>query len=397
MTRSLFILLFALLLMPAALAQDFYEQQLRAGKVDAQAGRNVQAADEFRIAAFGFLDRPPLLVEALVRLAVAQSALSQTTELAKTLDRFIEVEQRFAPYGTLVIEPALKSRFEELIMRGIPRATLAAIPDLSRLANAELQRIAALPQGQRIAAYEAGARREPKNPEWPLALAREAAARDETGEVVRWAGRTMEIDPANREARLLLIHARTERGECREALALLNDLGTTEIQRRPELGADQFVCLIAGSKWAEAQAILPRIPDHLRSRPDVNRAIQTLVRSAPGDAAEVGRRLVQAGRYQEAVERLQSAVQSDPQNRQLRLALLEAAVLNKDFRTAAAQLTAVTPLNSGEELYMFYASVAMYETGRKEEAKVLMQRARPRMESSPLVDYYINAVLGGRS
>src|SRR5581483_11260849 len=279
MARSVLSLLLVTLLTPAAAAQDFYDQQLRAGKADFLAGRNVEAADEFRIAAFGFLDRPPLLVEALARLAVVQGALGQTTELAKTLDRFIEIEQRFPSYGAAQIEPGLKSRFEDLVVRGIPRATLAAIPDLSRLANAELQRIAALPQRQRIAAYEAGAKREPKNPEWPLALTREAAARDETAEVVRWASRVLEVDPANREARFLAIHARTERGECREALALLDDIGPAEVQQRPELSADQFVCLIAASKWAEAQAILPRIPEHLRNRPDVSRAIQTLARA----------------------------------------------------------------------------------------------------------------------
>jgi hypothetical protein len=43
---------------------------------------------------------------------------------------------------------------------------------------------------------------------------------------------------------------------------------------------------------------------------------------------------------------------------------------------------------------MFYASITMYETGRREEAKPLMEKARPRIVSSPLVEYYVKAVLG---
>ena len=42
----------------------FYEQQLQTAKSDFQANRIPQAADELRIAAFGFLDKPPLLSEA---------------------------------------------------------------------------------------------------------------------------------------------------------------------------------------------------------------------------------------------------------------------------------------------------------------------------------------------
>jgi hypothetical protein len=43
---------------------------------------------------------------------------------------------------------------------------------------------------------------------------------------------------------------------------------------------------------------------------------------------------------------------------------------------------------------MFYASVALYETGRKAEAKPLMERARPHMVPNPMVNYYIRVVLG---
>ena len=91
---------------------------------------------------------------------------------------------------------------------------------------------------------------------------------------------------------------------------------------------------------------------------------------------------------------MRAAVQSEPGNRSLRLGLLEAAVLSKDWQTAASQIPKVTPLAAGEELYMFYSSVALYETGQKQEARPLMERTRRQMVPSPIVNYHLKAILG---
>ena len=424
-----------LLATPVFGADAFYEQQLQAGKTDFQMNRLPQAVDEFRIAAFGFLQEPPLLMEALVRLAVAQSTLGQTADAAKTIDRVVEVERRLAPYAQIQIEAPLRSKFEELLVKQIPRATLQGIPSLARLANYELQKIAQMPAAQRVAAYQAGAQREPKNPEWPLALAREYAARDAAVDVLRWGGKVLELEPSNKEVRPLLAHARASRRECREALAIIKDV---DLQQHPDIYADQAVCLAELSRWKEAETALASVPAKLRNRIDVKRATQLVSRAnevakaeaarvaaatrpapAPAstvaqprppqtttpqtsssaapksaDVLEAARRLVRDGKYGEASQRLRSAVVLEPSNRSLRLALLEAAVLARDWRTAASQVSNVTPFTTGEELHMFYASVALFETGRQDEAKTFMERARPRMVPSPMVDHYVRAVLG---
>ena len=43
---------------------------------------------------------------------------------------------------------------------------------------------------------------------------------------------------------------------------------------------------------------------------------------------------------------------------------------------------------------MFYSSLALYETGQKQEARPLMERARGHMVPSPIVNYYLKAILG---
>ena len=69
-------------------------------------------------------------------------------------------------------------------------------------------------------------------------------------------------------------------------------------------------------------------------------------------------------------------------------------MLTGDYRAGASQAELVLPLSTGEELYMFYAAVALYETGNKEDARRLMEKARPKMVPGPFVDYYIRAILG---
>ena len=390
----------------SATADEFYERQLRAGKADFEARRVTEAANELRVAAFGFLDQPSLLAEALVRLAVAQNTLGLKSEVTKTLDRFVDVEQRFAPYKTLSIEPQIKSSFETLALSSLSSEVIATLPTLRRRSiDAEMQRIAALPERKRIAAYKALIEREPKNPDWPLALAREYTAREAFKEAVQWGKRALELEPGNLQARALVAHAQASSRACGDALPLMTD---PVLKERPDLYADQVNCLVEAAKWSEAQRALANVPDSLKSRADVRQAakvISTHVAPAPppkpvstapksSEVIEVTRKLNQDGKFAESLRRLMAAVETDPANRPLRLALLETAVLSKAYQTAAAQIPSVTPLSPGEELYMFYASVALYETGRKTDARPLMERARPHMVPNPMVDYYVRVILG---
>ncbi len=435
-----------------AFADDFYEQQLQIAKIDFAAGRTVQAADELRIAAFGFLDRPPLLTEALARLALAQSTLGQTSLVKQTLNRFVDVEQRFATYPSLPLDAATRAKFEALLTSTISAETLKSIPSLAKLVRTPFEAAGDLPLSQRIAAYEAGFRREPNNVQWPLALMRFYASSGEQGDVVRWAQGVLGLDPRNAEARALLVHAHASRGECREALNVFAGFTAAELQSRPDAYADQGVCLAETGKTAEAKAAFAKTSDAARSRSDVKKAMQRIAdrdaaasaatkpasspasaKPAPELTAKGGPQtaattpagassrqsgaasssvaatqpkpasayavlssthaLLQSGKYRDALRELRIAVQSDPANRELRLAMLEAAVLSKEWRIAGAQVAATSPYSAGEELYMFYASVALYENGRLEDAKPLMERSRARMVPSPMVDYYIKVIL----
>src|SRR5262249_12850064 len=113
------------------------------------------------------------------------------------------------------------------------------------------------------------------------------------------------------------------------------------------------------------------------------------------DALVESRRLVKAGRAAEAEGLLLETLKTDPDNRELRLALLEASCLAGAWNRAAEQLTRISPLAESEAPSMFYAAVALYETGRTEEARSLLTRSLPKV-SGPLVDEYSQKILGRR-
>jgi hypothetical protein len=105
--------------------------------------------------------------------------------------------------------------------------------------------------------------------------------------------------------------------------------------------------------------------------------------------------MISSGRATDAQRALSEALTADPDNRELRLALLEAACLSRAYSEGAAQVTLVTPFVESEAPSMFYAAVVLYETGKTDEARGYMRRAMPRV-TGPLVDEYSKKILGSQ-
>ncbi len=106
------------------------------------------------------------------------------------------------------------------------------------------------------------------------------------------------------------------------------------------------------------------------------------------------RALVRGGKAAEARKILAGVLEAEPGNRDARKALLEAAALMKDWSECNAQTALLEPFVDGEEVSMFYAAVALRETGSIASARALVRRARPFLVSSPFVDWYTKEILG---
>jgi len=263
-------------LVSSARSEDFYETRLHAGQAAFREKLFLQAVDEFRIASFGFLDRPVLLSESLARLSLAQTAAGHLPEADAMLLRFLEVERQFRPYAQVQFEPEIRKEFELLLLRRVQASALLSLPALAGLIETEEQKIAKLPPKQRRQALEAALQREPGNVAWPLALAREAAEREDWKDVTRWAEKALDLDRASAQALALRAHARLERRDWAGALGDLAALPPGEWKARPELQADRFVCLVESGDWGRAEETVKLIPEKLLARSDVARARQKL-------------------------------------------------------------------------------------------------------------------------
>lgn len=105
----------------AALAADpFYSGLLSSGARAYARGDYETAARHLRIACFGLLEEPEVLVEGLVRLALAQAQSAGRSEFDQTYQRLLQVEDRFGLYGRVPLPVEIRAAFESQLARLIP-------------------------------------------------------------------------------------------------------------------------------------------------------------------------------------------------------------------------------------------------------------------------------------
>lgn len=409
--------------------------------------RYLDAIAQLHVAAFGYLSKPASLSECLVWLALAQTAAGKATDADATIARFLEVERRFPSYPAASLPPEIRADFRTLLMRRVDEAVLVSIPSLAPLVETREQKLAKLLPAERKKTLEAHARAEPASAKWPVALSREALDEGDLKAADRWATKALTIEANNPDALAVRARAREARGEYAGALSDLTSMAPGELEKRPELYAIEFVCLVATGEWVGAENAASRMPEGLAGRADVadarrkltserqRRAAQSAAAAkppakassptasaaakpapapppppAPTKAPASGpspagvtarseaalaesRRLVSSGKAGDAERILTDAVKADQSNRDLRLALLEAACLTRSYKTGMAQIAVVEPFGEVEAPSMFYAAVVLYESGHPKEARSYLERSAQKV-SGPLVDEYSKKILG---
>jgi len=268
----------------------FYERRLAEGTLALAQERPGDAARLLKIAAFGLLDDPPRLAEALVRLALARAEIGEPGAFRETLRRVAEIEERFAAYREAALSPAERSAFELRITELTPASELDRSPALQRLLQAPV-------------AAEGGAR----SPTAPVPPAPTAGLSTEERERVE-------------RAREILARARQAR-DLDEARTLARPIADTHPARRD---LQQLVGEIAyrSSRWEESARYLERgLAPSLESSGSP--------RPAPQERPEL----------------------------------------------------------------LFYLAVALFESGRAEEAKAPLELALPQLERTDFVRSYVEKIL----
>jgi hypothetical protein len=118
-------------------ADDFYAERMRVGEQAFSAGRLREAVDNLRVASFGLLERPRLLSECLVWLAVAQTRAGRNVDVDTTLERYRRVAGLFPSDARPSVAPAIQSEFDALASqrpheRGVTAGKDAGEPTASK-------------------------------------------------------------------------------------------------------------------------------------------------------------------------------------------------------------------------------------------------------------------------
>jgi hypothetical protein len=120
-------------------AADFYEARLAAGRAALAANNATEAEEDLEIAAFGLVGPSPRLAEAVALLTVSRQRLARSAEVDESIARFIRIEETFGKYAPAALEP-FRVEFEALLLKRVPRPTLARIASLSHLVGGNTPR-----------------------------------------------------------------------------------------------------------------------------------------------------------------------------------------------------------------------------------------------------------------
>jgi hypothetical protein len=357
----------AFLAAAAANAADPFHQRLMRQGTDAYNRRDFgTAVRQLRLACFGFLDEPDLLAEGLTRLALAQAGNGDGTGFSETFQRISEVEERFSGYTRAAIPPDVRGAFEALVVKLIPRATLAERPAFARLLPA------ATP---------------------PATPRRRATA----------------TPPPTRTPTATATPTRTP-----TATATATPTGTPTQPPAPARTATPTPT----PTWAAASPTASATPTAVRTGapPAAPTAGPSSLTAAPPLAAAPGRSPAPtAGRTPTAAEKAEIAAIQDLMKRdQAAEALDRAKVLAEthpdlpEAQFLAAEVSyrgrrwsdAVTYFRHGGDpgderpLLLFYNAVSLFESGDSEAAAPLLRRSLDHIRRTALVEEYVRKVLG---
>jgi tetratricopeptide (TPR) repeat protein len=237
---SLLLLLGFLLAGPLPAADPFYVDLLYQGRLAYERKDYASAAEDLRVACFGFLEEPELLAEGLTRLALAQAGLGDQSGFRESFRRILEVEQRFSAYSNAGLPDQIRSSFEDRLVRWVPPDILEVSPTFSRLLihQSEIEETETLSESR------------PVQGEAPAAEADPEAADEEPGESLAAISLSPAEEAALERARSLLQEARTTR-DLAAGLELTREVADAHPESRE---AQHLMAMIAyrSSRWTEA-------------------------------------------------------------------------------------------------------------------------------------------------
>lgn len=422
------VLLAAVCAGPATAAVDpFYDSLLREGRLAFETGDWPTAAARLRLACFGLLDEPPLLTETLARLALAQDRSGDATGFRRSIQRLVEVDDRFSTYA--VVPAQLRAELETAIRADIPAEFLAASTTFRHLTARTAppaEDLTDLPPKRRRSALEERMAADPDNFRWPLQLAETELALGNHKAAAQAADDALRLDSGNQDALCVRGRARAELDQC---AAAVHDLETCrKVYADGTYSLALLQCQVELERPEEARRILAALPENIRAERPIRRLEGRLPEAPAAEApraapptptaasiatAEPPRELSpsELATLEEARDRLRSARSLDalgqaldlarsvadqhPGHREAQRLVGEIAYRASRWEQAVTYFERGGVPTSDEPRLLFYLAVAYWESGRPADAAEVLRRALPHLQRSAYVESYVDKILGG--
>lgn len=258
-------------------ADPFYDGMLAEGREALARGDLPSALLELEIAAFGLLEDPPRLADALTHLALAQAAAGQERALEATLERVLEVESRFGGYRQAEIPAATRHRFEELLLRRVALARLERIEAFRPLAQQhELEALRGMRPGERRSLLERRLERQPDDFRSLQLLADLELEEGRPRVALDYFDRLVELGGEDPILVCRRFRAAARAGACS---TVVGDLSRCEeVALEPDLAEPVLDCLVAGDDPATALAFVETLPAPLRRKSKIRKTERQLER-----------------------------------------------------------------------------------------------------------------------
>ena len=267
---------------PAVAQVDpFYSRLLEDGSRELSIDRYEEAVADLRLACFGFLDEPAVLIRGLALLAVAQEGANESVELQRTLDRVLEVEERFQVYGEASLPEGMTERFERLLLALVSEARIGAIPAFSELAEREQARLVSKPVAQ---VDDQHVDEDSADPLTILAVARADLERGKKKRALRRLDELVKAHPGFQEARCLRFQANAALRNCE---AMVGDLSSCwPWPESPEEVRSQLQCLVERREWSTARDLVASLEPEVADEAQIDMLLAEIAKKAPPGTAD---------------------------------------------------------------------------------------------------------------
>ncbi len=435
------------------LIDPFYLSLQKDGIQSFEDGRPAQATQMLRLACFGMLESPQTLSSCLIRLGAAQGRSDDRAAFIDTFRRLAETEERFATYeaASAAVPAEVKVEFEGFLVRWIAEEQLADLAVFEPLATRRIvAKLRRLPPVENRKELETLVAAQPGVLTWRVALADLELDLDRLDAASKQLEAIFAVDAGLGPAHCLGGRLAEKKGDCTAASASF--ARCTNLIEEPVLVEALLSCLVKTGDGSQARATLARLPaEWLTERrferlarqiekmpatpPQAIEAASDLPRVEPHSernpesplppptpaasptpeataaAAAVASSLPeelarQAAELRQQVSRVQfaselagpwaaadSLANNHPQQPELQFLAAEIAYRSSRWQDAVRYFERGGDPGDSRPVMLFYWAISLYESGDREGAQTVFERALPRLKRTPLVEAYRTKIL----